>query len=79
MSTFEKVVKIISESYDMNVEKITADTQLADDLHLDSLDMYEKIVEIEDEFNITIPEAKLDNLETIGDVIELIDAICKEE
>lgn len=44
-----------------------------EDLHLDSLDMYEMIVEVEDLFDISISEEKLDQIYTVGDVVEIID------
>lgn len=72
MDIFKRVVKILSGSRGYNEEKINIETQLSDDLQLDSLDMYELVIQIEDEFGIAIQEVDLDEIETVGDVVNLI-------
>ena len=71
MSIEEKVISIISEVLGMGSEKITsADT--FDDLYVDSLDLVEIIIECEKEFSYPITDDKVQNLKTVGDLVNLI-------
>lgn len=73
MNTLEILRKIINKNRIEENINITLETSIADDLYLDSLDMYEIILEIEDEFSISIPEEKLDDLDKVQDVVKLIE------
>lgn len=65
MSTFESIVKVISDYREMDPEEITLSTTF-EDLALDSLDMTEILMGLEDEFGITIePDEKLENVEQL--------------
>lgn len=71
MSIEEKVISIVSEILGIESEKITsADT--FDDLYVDSLDLVEIIIECEQEFGYPIKDDKVQNLKTVGDLINLI-------
>jgi acyl carrier protein len=59
---YEKVTAIISEQLDIDIEKITLETSLIDDLEADSLDVVELIMAFEDEFGIKIDEDALENI-----------------
>lgn len=48
------------------------DTKIAEDLEADSLDVVELLMSIEDEFEVEIPDEEIENLKTIGDVVEYI-------
>ena len=52
--------------------EITADTSFKDDLGADSLDLFELVMALEDEYNIEIPAEELTELATVGDVIEYL-------
>ena len=52
--------------------EITADTSFKDDLGADSLDLFELVMALEDEYNIEIPAEELADLATVGDVIEYL-------
>ena len=69
---FEKIRKILAEQLDANEDDITADTKIEEDLHADSLDVVELLMSIEDEFEVEIPDEEIENLKTIGDVVEYI-------
>lgn len=73
MDTLERIKKIIKESCEFQVEDISLDARIAEDLHLDSLDLYQMIIEIEDEFGIELPEEKLEECEKIEDIVLLVD------
>ncbi len=70
--TFEKIKEIIAESLDVDVEKITMETNLLDDLEADSLDLYQMISEVEEEFDVKIEE--IENIKTVADVVKIIEA-----
>lgn len=71
---FEKVKEIIVEQLSVDGENITEDTNLMEDLGIDSLDLYEMIISLEEEFNIEIASEDSENLKTIKDVINYIEA-----
>lgn len=71
MSIEEKVISIVNEVLGIESEKITsADT--FDDLYVDSLDLVEIIIECEQEFGYPIKDDKVQNLKTVGDLVNLI-------
>ena len=70
MSTFESIVKVISDYREMDPEEITLSTTF-EDLALDSLDMTEILMGLEDEFGIAIePDEKLENVEQLVTFID---------
>ena len=69
---FEKMKKILAEQLDADEESITMETDIADDLGADSLDVVEMLMSIEDEFEIEIPDEKIESLKTVGQVVEYI-------
>lgn len=72
MELQEKVVKLVSEATKMDSSNITQETNFIDDLNLDSLDMVELMMKMEDEFGIEIPEDETENLKSIGDVVSYL-------
>ncbi len=69
--TFDKIVEIIVENLDVEASELTLETNLLDDLEADSLDIFQIVSEIEEEFDV-----KFDNIEaikTIGDVVKVIE------
>ena len=60
--------------YWLDKEKITTDAHLFDDLNFDSLDAIEMVLSIETEFDIEVPDEDVDNLMTVKQVIDFIDA-----
>lgn len=69
---FEKMKKILAEQLDADIDSITLDTDIQDDLGADSLDVVEMLMSIEDEFEIEIPDEKIESLKTVGQVVEYI-------
>lgn len=70
--TFEKITEILAEQLDAEREAMTMDTKIADDLGADSLDLVDLLMSIEDEFGIEIPDEDVENIQTIGDIVEYI-------
>ena len=69
---FEKLQKIISEVLNVEPEKITMDTTFIDDLGADSLDVYQIIMGLEEEFDIEIGDEDAQTIVTVGDAVEKI-------
>ncbi|MFZ4712446.1 MAG: acyl carrier protein [Bacteriovoracaceae bacterium] len=69
MELQDKVIKLVSEATKVETSNISAETSFIDDLNLDSLDMVELMMKMEDEFGIEIPEDDTEKLKTIKDVV----------
>ena len=70
--TFEKIAKIIAENKGIEAEEITMELSF-DDMELDSLDVIEVVMAIEEEFEITIEVD--DNVKTVADLVNLVDQL----
>ncbi len=72
--TFDKIKEILAEQLDADIDEMTMDTDIAKDLGADSLDVVELLMSIEDEFNVEIPDEEIENIKTIGELVEYIEA-----
>ncbi len=68
----EKLQKIIAEVMNVDEEEINMDTTFVDDLGADSLDVYQIIMGIEEEFDIEIPNEEAEKIVSVGDAVEAI-------
>ena len=68
----EKMSEMIAEQLNCDAETITADTSFKDDLGADSLDLFELVMALEDEYNIEIPAEDLTDLTTVGAVMDYL-------
>ncbi len=68
----EKMKEIIAEQLNTEAEGITLDTSFKDDLGADSLDLFELVMALEDEYSVEIPSEDLEKLATVGDVAEYL-------
>lgn len=73
-STQESVINIIAEQLGVEASEISADTDIANDLGADSLDIAELMIAFEEEFSIDIDESEAQNISTVGDVVKHIEA-----
>ncbi|GFI11871.1 MAG: acyl carrier protein [Lachnospiraceae bacterium] len=69
---FEKLKGIIADVLNVDEEEITMDTTFADDLGADSLDVYQIIMGLEEEFDIEIPQEEAEKIVSVGDAVEQI-------
>ena len=69
---FEKLKNIIAEDLNVDADEITMDTTFVDDLGADSLDVFQIIMGIEEEFDIEIPSEEAEKIVTVGDAVEQI-------
>ena len=70
----EKMKEIIAEQLSTEADGITAETSFKEDLGADSLDLFELVMALEDEFNIEIPSEELEHLLTVGDVMAYLES-----
>lgn len=67
-----KLRNIISEVLGVDAEEITLETTFIDDLGADSLDVFQIVMGIEEEFEIEIPTEKIESIVSVGDAVEQI-------
>ena len=69
---FEKILEILQNQLSIDVTGVTEETSFRDDLRIDSLDLYEVVTALEDEYGIEIQPEDLDGISTVGDVVEFL-------
>ena len=75
---FEKLKKIIVDVLNVDENEITMDTTFIDDLGADSLDVFQLLMGLEEEFDIEIPNEQAEKIVTVGDAVEQIKAAMNE-
>lgn len=71
---FDKVKEAVVETLSCNPDEVTMDTNLRDDLSADSIDAIELMMAINEAFDITIPDEKIPELATVGDIVRYIES-----
>jgi acyl carrier protein len=72
--TLKKISEVITDKLGVEPAKITPEVRFVEDLGADSLDTVELIMQLEDEFNLEIPDEEAEKLTTVGAVVEYIDS-----
>ena len=72
---FEKVVNLIVEEVGVDAEKVTMESSFKDDLNIDSLDLFEMVMALEEEFDVEIPSEELEKMSTVGDILKYIELL----
>ena len=75
----EKLKELITDQLSVEEDKITLDANFHDDLDADSLDLFELVMALEEEYNIEIPSEDLEKMATVGDIVEYLKAHGVEE
>ena len=70
-STEERVIKIVCQVLGTDRDKISPETSFRQDLGADSLDTGELVMELEDEFDLNIPDEDVEKIQTVGDAVRL--------
>lgn len=68
----EKIQAIIAEQLGIDESEITMESNFSDDLGADSLDLFELVMNLEEEYSIEIPTEELEAIKTVGDVINYL-------
>jgi acyl carrier protein len=69
----DRVIDIVAEQLGVDKNKVTPDTSFVNDLGADSLDTVELVMELEEEFNINIPDDEAEKIQTVGQAIDYIE------
>ena len=69
----ERVVDIVAEQLGVEKDKINRETSFVNDLGADSLDTVELVMELEEEFNISIPDEAAEKIQKVGEAVEFIE------
>ncbi len=69
---FEKLRDIISSELNLDPDEVTMDSSFTDDFGADSLDLYQIVMAIEEEFDIEIDNDAMEGITTVGDAVEQI-------
>ena len=69
---FEKVSAILASQLDVEESSITMESTL-EDLHADSLALVDVVLTLEDEFSVEFPEDQIENMKTVGDIVDYIE------
>lgn len=68
----EKMKEIIAEQLSVEEDGITEDSKFKEDLNADSLDLFELVMALEDEYSVEIPAEELEKLASVGDVMNYL-------
>ena len=69
----ERILEIIAEQFNMDVNELDEDMSFQDDLNADSIELVELVMTIEEEFETEVSEEGLEKLKTVGDVIDYVE------
>ncbi|MBX4259069.1 acyl carrier protein [Clostridium estertheticum] len=75
---FEEIRACISSQLNMDEEEIKIESSFMNDLGADSLDIVELIMELEEKYDIEIPDEDVEKIVTVGDIVEYIKAHSEE-
>lgn len=70
---FDKISQMIKEQMHHEDMEVTEDTSLKDELGVDSIDLMEFVVNLEDEFSIEIPDDDIETIEQLGDMLDYLE------
>ena len=70
---FEKICELLADKFDADASTMTMDTKIKEDLNADSLDVVELMMDLEENFGITITDEEATQMSTIGDIVKYIE------
>ncbi|MBO5577317.1 MAG: acyl carrier protein [Ruminococcus sp.] len=75
---FDKIKSIIVDQLDADEADVTMEANIQDDLGADSLDVVDLVMNIEEDFDIEIPDEDVENIKTVGDIVKYIESKIEE-
>ncbi len=69
----DKVKRILSEQFDVDVNELTDNTNIESDLGADSVEVIDLLMSLEDEFDVEIPDEAIDEIRTVGELTAYIE------
>ena len=76
---FYKLVEIMMDRLSVQPQDITLDTSFKDDLAVDSLDLYDLVMAMEEEFNVELPQERQGEIDTVDDLIRILKELGVED
>ena len=73
MDVLEKIIDILCDQLDLDIEQVTEDSEIIDDLGADSLDIVDLIMTLEDEFDTEITDEMVEGMKTVGDIARFVE------
>ena len=70
----EKITELLVDQLGVDAYDVKGDTSFKDDLGADSLDLFEMVMNLEEEYGIEVPAEELENIETVNDMIEYLES-----
>ena len=70
----EKITELLVDRLGVDASDVKGDTSFKDDLGADSLDLFEMVMNLEEEYGIEVPAEELENIETVNDMIEYLES-----
>jgi acyl carrier protein len=77
VSVEQRVIEIVCEHLAVNKETVTRNTSFIEDIGADSLDIVELVMELEEEFDIQIPDDQAEKIKTVGEAVDYIENAIK--
>lgn len=74
ITMFEKIKEIVADQLGIDAEDIKLESNFKEDLEADSLDLFELVMSLEEEYGVEIPSEDLEKIETVNDIIEYLKA-----
>ena len=71
----DTILTLIADDFNMEVSDLREDMSFQDDLNADSIELVELIMSIEDELDVQVDDEKIEELKTIGDVLEYVEEL----
>jgi acyl carrier protein len=68
----EKVRKVLAENLGRDMEEVTMEARLEEDLDADSLDLVEAVLALEEELGVKIPEEEMESVKTVREAVDLV-------
>lgn len=72
-TVYERLQSIVAEQLGVEPDQVVREAEFVQDLNADSLDMVELVMSLEEEFGVEISDDEVENLRTVGDVVDYID------
>ena len=79
MSVEQRVIEIVCEHLAVSKETVTRSTSFQEDIGADSLDIVELVMELEEEFDINIPDDQAEKIKTVGEAVDYIKIAIKNK
>ena len=74
----DDIVGLLTESLDISPVDLKADTNLAEELAIDSMQLYEFVIDLEESYNIRLPDELLEQIVTVDDIVNLVMKLTSE-